>query len=177
MLRKGHWKDGIHREDNCTENYNFYKGLHLSSSRDPEAPAIPGKGSCLTVLSWAIQKQNITRTIKITVAVVEQSTACPIGGVYASGDASLMIVYTCQCCLIPDLIYPIRAMSHVKDTAKRNRAYWERGDILPHWIGPSVLALRCMITSRIRRIRATLNVDSTCGTDARTLNAVGTRYP
>src|SRR3990170_6282970 len=93
LLRQGVREQGISRKHKQTKNDHLEKVFHQCFLPwDSDAPAIPGTGACFIVLIWAIQKQKMTRAMNINVATVATMTACPMGGVNASGEASLIMV-------------------------------------------------------------------------------------
>src|SRR5205823_1760739 len=75
-----------------------------------------------------------------------------LGRVESAGVAAYLLVscttcHTCQYWRMPERANPMSPMSHVNVTARTNRAYCERGGILPHWIAPNDCAPRPISTS------------------------------
>src|SRR5690242_785348 len=70
--------------------------------------------------------------------------AYPSAGVAAYLLVSCITCHTCQYCRMPERANPISPMSHVNVTARMNKAYCERGGILPHRIAPSDWAPRAI---------------------------------
>ena len=140
------------------------------------AGSLAGTGTAF-VPSVPSQKTNIIETQKNKTLKEITLAAKPMVCVYAHGELSRIISFTCQNNLTDDRIYPIKPIIQVKAVANMISAYCDLGAISPYLIGPISLAFFIIARLIALPINRHDNVPATCGTDKPIRTFAGIKYP